>query len=292
MFKNLFQVSGNRRPVACGIEAGITLVKIALRDTEGGLRCFFVRYPELGAILASLREINLDTIGVTGRGALSIKSKLRENVVKVNEFVACGTGARYLLRTQNQDSPTPFILVDLGTGTSILSVDGAMVRRLGGTALGGGTLVGLSRLLTRRNLNYSELCDLAQNGIRSKIDLQVQDVYEVGEVSISPHFTASNFGKIALGGIGSSEESDWVLGAIGMIGENIGLLACSFAEAAQCNLVCYGGATLRNIPALTDVLSDTTVCMGKRPVILPHCEYLGALGALELSYQAGGNRGC
>lgn len=290
MFKNLFQVSGNRRPVACGIEAGITLVKIALRDAEGGLRCFFVRYPELGAILVALREVQLETIGVTGRGALSIKSKLRDNVIKVNEFVACGTGARYLLRTQNQESSAPFILVDLGTGTSILSVDGTMVRRLGGTALGGGTLVGISRLLTRRNLNYSEICELAQAGVRSKIDLQVQDVYEAGEVNISPHFTASNFGKVALGGVGTSEEGDWVLGAIGMIGENIGLLACSFAEAAKCDLVCYGGATLRNIPALTDVLSETTTCMGKRVVILPHCEYLGALGALELSNQAGGSK--
>ncbi|MBQ7567907.1 hypothetical protein IJT17_03795 [bacterium] len=285
MFKSLFQVSGSRRPVACGIEAGITLVKIALRDAEGSLRCFFVRYPELGSILTSLSNLELRTIGVTGRGAVSIKNKLRDRVIKINEFVACGAGARYLMKTQQGDHNEPFVLVDVGTGTSIMAVKGTKVTRLGGTALGGGTLVGLGRIMTKRNLNYSDLCEIANRGVRSKIDLQVRDVYEAGEINISPNFTASNFGKVALGGIEASEEADWIMGLIGLIGENIALLACSLAENAECLQLCYGGATLRNIPALTEVLLESTQCMGKRALILPHCEYLGALGALDLSSQ-------
>ncbi|MDO5297263.1 MAG: hypothetical protein Q4F00_11675 [bacterium] len=285
MFKSLFQVKGTRRPVACGIEAGITLVKIALRDAEGSLRCFFVRYPDLGSILTSLQNLDLKTIGVTGRGAISIKNKLRDRVIKINEFVACGAGARYLLKTQKRSDSDPFVLVDVGTGTSIMAVKGSAVTRLGGTALGGGTLVGLGRIMTRRNLNYGELCDIAQNGLRSKTDLQVRDVYEPGEINISPSFTAANFGKVALGGLEASEEADWIMGLIGLIGENISLLACSLAENVECLQLCYGGATLRNIPALTEVLLESTQCMGKRALILPHCEYLGALGALDLSSQ-------
>ena len=283
MFKSLFQVSGSRRPVACGIEAGITLVKIALRDAEGSLRCFFVRYPELASILTSLKNLDLKTIGVTGRGALSIKGKLNARVMKINEFVACGAGARYLLRTQNRDENEPFVLVDVGTGTSVMAVKGTMVTRLGGTALGGGTLIGLGRIVTRRNINYGELCDIAQHGTRAKIDLQVRDVYEQGEVGVDPNFTASNFGKVALGGIDASDESDWISGLIGLIGENIALLAISLADTVNCSHICYGGATLRNIPALTEVLLYSAQCFGKRALILPHCEYLGALGALDLS---------
>ncbi len=285
MFKSLFQVDGSRRPVACGIEAGITLVKIAMRDAAGSLRCFFVRYPELRAVLGSLKKLQLRSIGVTGRGSLTIKGSMDRSICKINEFVACGAGARYLLKSMHKDDTRPFILVDVGTGTSVLAVNGSMVTRLGGTALGGGTLMGLGRIIVRRNLNYSDMSDIAKGGTRAKVDLRVCDVYENGEICIASDFTAANFGKVALGGIEASNEADWMMGLIGLIGENIALLSCSLADNAHCTDLCFGGATLRSIPALTEVLTDSVNALGKRATILPHCEYLGALGALELSCQ-------
>ena len=284
MFNSLFPTEGPQRPVACGIEAGITLAKVALCDASGKLRCFFVRFSEIDAVLEPMRRMKLQTIGVTGRGALGIKLKMGDCVRKYDEFEACGVGARYLMRAGRHDVNRSFVVTDVGTGTSVIAVEGRHVRRLGGTALGGGALIGLCRAITRRNLSYAEIAELIKTGDRARVDLQVHDVYEGGEVNIAPSFTASNFGRVALSGMPEGQESDLVLGVIGMIGENIALLSCSLADTIGCRTVCYGGTTLRNIESLTKTLCDTSVALGKQALVLPHCEYLGALGALELCH--------
>ena len=73
------------------------------------------------------------------------------------------------------------LVVSVGTGTSVMLVDGLSVTRVGGTALGGGTVMGLGSLLTG-SLRFSHLAGLAAEGQRQNVDLRVSDIYRPGEI--------------------------------------------------------------------------------------------------------------
>ena len=89
-----------------------------------------------------------------------------------------------------------YLLVSVGTGTSILLVDGASVTRIGGTALGGGTLLGLAAGLLGTS-DFDEIAALAQRGSRQTVDLLVSDIYPAGGIALAGDLTAANFGKYA-----------------------------------------------------------------------------------------------
>ena len=58
----------------------------------------------------------------------------------------------------------------------MLSVGDRRVERVGGTALGGGTVVGLGKLLLGVE-SFAELAAMAERGDRRTVDLLVGDVY-------------------------------------------------------------------------------------------------------------------
>ena len=59
---------------------------------------------------------------------------------KVDEFLCDGQGARFESGLDN------FIVVSMGTGTSLVLCEGDNIRHIGGIGIGGGTLSGLSRI--------------------------------------------------------------------------------------------------------------------------------------------------
>ena len=67
----------------------------------------------------------------------------------------------------------PYLLVSIGTGVSILRVDGPRKHeRISGSTIGGGTYWGLCRLLTGSD-SFSDVLDLAMKGDPSKVDMMV-----------------------------------------------------------------------------------------------------------------------
>ena len=73
-------------------------------------------------------------------------------------------------KTYDFSNPYPFILVNIGSGVSILSVRGpGQYERVCGTSLGGGTFLGLCCLLTKCN-TFEEALELAANGDNKKVD--------------------------------------------------------------------------------------------------------------------------
>ncbi|CAK0886139.1 unnamed protein product, partial [Prorocentrum cordatum] len=95
----------------------------------------------------------------------------------------------------------PLILVSFGTGVSILRVDSAEPNdfvRVGGTACGGGTFLGLARALTSAE-TFGEALDLAEGGDASHADKLVQDIYGAEgskSLGLPGGLTACNFGKL------------------------------------------------------------------------------------------------
>jgi type II pantothenate kinase len=71
----------------------------------------------------------------------------------------------------------PYLVVNIGSGVSILKVSGpGSYERVSGTSLGGGTYWGLCRLLTNC-ATYEEVLDIAENGDAGTVDMLVKDIY-------------------------------------------------------------------------------------------------------------------
>ena len=80
--------------------------------------------------------------------------------------VALRTGPKY-----------PYLLVNIGTGVSMMLVEReGEFRRVGGTALGGGTFFGLVKLLTGCE-TFDKAISLARKGNHMNVDLLVRDIY-------------------------------------------------------------------------------------------------------------------
>lgn len=262
-----------------GIDFGGTLAKVLLRRTgaaagagEKGL------FPigDIGALeklLASCRPVR---IGATGAGARSAQEWLARlaPVTIVDEFQASAEGERILLLEAGLAPGDPHLLVSIGTGTSMLKITRDGAARVGGTALGGGTLRGLGELLARES-GHEALARLSESGDSRKVDLLVSDFYPAGEIALGTDLTAASFGRLA-----SREPADLAAAVVRLVGENIALLAGALASSHGCADVVYAGATLRGHELFQRVLENATALTGRRALFLPNGEFAGAAGAM------------
>ena len=112
------------------------------------------------------------------------------------------------------------IVVSMGTGTSFIRVDGDSIEHLGGMAIGGGTLQGLSRILFKTH-DIRHVMSMAMRGDVSAVDLQIKDISRTEIPGLPYGVTASNFGKAEA----NAEPDDVAAGIINMILQAIGSAA-------------------------------------------------------------------
>lgn len=279
--------------VRVGVDVGATLAKVAVEEGAPPSGPRFELHPaaELDRVAERVDALSPDGVGVTGGGARALAERLRTPAAQVNEFAAWGAGASVLLhraerRAECGDGPPPavedrYLLVSVGTGTSVLLVDGIAVSRVGGTALGGGTVLGLSTALLGID-DFERLCQLAEKGDRARVDLLVSDIYGAGEIPLIGDATASAFGRLARGRAEVSTE-DLAAAVMHLVAENVALVCHGLSAATQTRQVVFGGSTLRNNPALARVLTTITEQLGREATLLPDGEFAGAVGSLELA---------
>ncbi len=267
--------------VGCGVDMGASLAKVAFRNALGDLVLRLFPVKELAAVIQAVGGQGVRYLGLTGGGAMELGGHLA-GVTPVNEFAAWGVGCRSLLRRRQVDVQEPFLLVSVGTGTSVMLVDGMSVSRVGGTALGGGSILGLCRALVGP-LDFPELCALAARGSRAQVDLLVSDIYGPGGIALNGDLTASNFGRLAHPGTLPPEPADLVAGVMGLVGENVALVTGGLAVAARVQRIIFAGSTLRGNPVLAEVLVGVTAMLGRPSTVLEDGEFCGAVGALELA---------
>src|SRR5699024_6038614 len=155
------------------------------------------------------------------------KSGYLKNIVKqagtiVDEFTALTEGTRFLLHKEKAEVNDEFILVSVGTGTSIFHVTQDRFERLLGSGIGGGTLMGLGKLISGEN-TFQELVELANTGDHKKSDLLVRDIYAPNEPPLLGNLTAANFGKAHLNR--EADTPDHMAALVQFIGETLLLLA-------------------------------------------------------------------
>lgn len=280
---------GSRAGLSIGVDWGATLAKVAVQRPGAPTEFQLLPGAEAEAVLRLLGELLAlaepgdARVGVTGGGTDRLVREV-PGAVPINEFAAWGAGASAMLSETNGGAPMQrHLLVSLGTGTSVLLVDGLSVMRVGGTALGGGTLLGLAAGLIGSS-DFAHVAGLARKGSRRHVDLLVSDIYPAGGIPLAGDLTAANFGKLAsrLRARDAVADADIAHALMGLLGENVALVCAGFAALSQVQRIVFGGSTLRGNEALVEILGGITRALGREPVFLPRGEYAGALGALLL----------
>jgi type II pantothenate kinase len=260
-----------------GLDLGASLHKVA-RASDAGLgdleiATFPADAPDALAFVRAAAPARVVLAGGRAPAAAAALAPVATSVV--SEFDAWARGAGIVAARAGETIAEPYLLVSLGTGTSILLVDEGRATRVAGTALGGGTLVGLASLLLG-GARYDELVALAARGSRRDVDLLLGDVYP--DIAI-PEFTAAHFGKLR-----SRRPEDVAHAIVGMVAESVALIAANQAMARGVACVVYGGSVLVRNPALAEVLTAMTGYFGLRVVVPAEGAHCGAVGCLAMAF--------
>ncbi len=218
---------------------------------------------ELGAI---------DRVLMTGVGSSFINKPIYElECNKVSEFASVGLGGLYLSDLDEA------IVVSMGTGTALIHAkkgkDGANINYLGGTGVGGGTLVGLSkRMLGIDNVEHIE--QLCETGNLDNVDLRIKDISADNNFQINEDITASNFGKLS----DLATSGDLALGIANMVAETIAMLSVFAARSYGVNNVVLTG-NLTVFPSITRVFEGLEDKFGVKFVIPKMSQFATVIGA-------------
>jgi type II pantothenate kinase len=182
--------------------------------------------------------------------------------------------------------PYPFMVVNVGSGVSILVVTGpGKFRRVTGTSLGGGTFLGLCCLLTGCT-SFEEAIKLAAKGDSTKVDKLVRDIYggDYSKFGLNGDLVASSFGQM-----NSAErreavsKEDLAKATLVTITNNIGSITrmCALTEGIE--RVVFVGNFLRVNTISMKLLSYAMEYWSGgalRALFLEHEGYFGAVGCL------------
>lgn len=261
-----------------GVDSGSSAVKLIEVDTSGKIlhKLMVNKIPIAKAIEVFINKekidkSNISKIVLTGVG----KDEIQENIyniptAKVDEFIAVGTGGLYL---SNQKKG---LVVSIGTGTAFVKANGKKFEHIGGTGVGGGTILNLSKKFGNIN-SFNEINEAILKGSLKNIDLTIQDV-AINEIKTLPKDTTSaNFGKINE----NVSKEDLILGTANMIFETIGVMAVFATQSMKHkNIIVIGNVA--TMPYINTVLHRIEkLHNGVRFIIPKQAEFATAIGAIK-----------
>ena len=271
-----------------GIDVGGSTTKIVgFRENSDGKRelisPFLVRATDpitsiYGAFGKFTSENNLDIsdidrIMVTGVGATHMSKpiySIKSNTVP--EFTAVGLGGLYLSGLDEA------IIVSMGTGTALVHAkkegNDTRINYLGGTGIGGGTLLGLTKKMIGID-TIEHIEKVAENGDLDKIDLRVKDIsIDADYTGVNANLTAANFGKLS----DLADSSDIALGLANMVAETIAMLAVFAARGNKIkDIVLIGNLT--TIKPVRDVFENLGEDFGVNFIIPKNASFGTVIGA-------------
>ncbi|CEP10507.1 hypothetical protein [Parasitella parasitica] len=182
----------------------------------------------------------------------------------------------------------PYMLVNIGSGVSILKVTGPdEFSRISGTSASGGTLWGLMSLLTKAT-SFDEMLEISKDGDNKNVDLLVGDIYGTDYTKLGLKATkiASSFGKVFKKGVQQSQDNfnacDIAKSLLFMVSNNIGQIAYLNAKQHDLKRIYFGGCFIRGHPITMNTLSYAINFWSNgdmKALFLRHEGHLGATGA-------------
>ncbi len=215
---------------------------------------------------------DIDKVLMTGVGSSFIDRPIYSlNCKKVSEFESVGLGGLYLSGLDEA------IVVSMGTGTALIHAkkEGGITSTsyLGGTGVGGGTLLGLSRKMIGVD-TVEHLEQLCQTGNLDNIDLRIGDISGDKSFQINDEITASNFGKLS----DMATNNDIALGISNMVAETIAMLSVFAARNFGINSVVLTG-NLTALKSITNVFEGLEATFGVKFIIPEMSQFATVIGA-------------
>lgn len=214
---------------------------------------------------------DIEKVMVTGVGSEFLGNNIYGiEAVHVNEFIANGKGGLYL---SNMDEA---IVVSMGTGTAYVYSNRKTgeYTHLGGTGVGGGTLVGIAdKLLGIRSAQH--VAELALGGDLNNIDLMISDITE-NDISptLQSNATASNFGKVS----DLATREDIALGLVNMVFETVAMMGIFSARMKNIkDIVLIGNLTV--LPQAESIFGKLQKMFGVNIIIPKNAAYGTVIGA-------------
>ena len=212
---------------------------------------------------------DIEIVKITGVGSAKItKSIYGLNCQHVSEFDCIGLGGMYLSGLDHA------IVASLGTGTALIHArTGMKPEYLGGTGVGGGTLVGLSKRMLGLN-NIQNIQELADEGDLDMIDWRIGNIKKNILPGAPEKMTASNFGNISE----IASKSDVALGIINMVFETIGMVSIFAARNYDLkDIVLIGNLTTLN--KAKEIFTGLNTMFGMNFIIPENSQFGTVIGA-------------
>ena len=224
---------------------------------------------------------DISKVMMTGVGASYVKNNLYGlECQRVAEFDSIGRGGTYL------SGLSEALVVSMGTGTAIVHAraDGRM-QYLGGTGVGGGTLMGLSKLLLNAEaVNHIE--KYAEAGSLDNIDLRIKDMTAMNSLTqLESDLTAANFGKLS----DIATKEDIALGIMNLVFETVGMVSIFAARSVGAkDIILTGNVTrLAHCRRKFEEFNRLEVARGLNFLIPERSRYATAIGAAMIGMRWG-----
>lgn len=269
--------------VVIGIDVGGSTTKIVGYTDSGKLVSMLkveAADPQTSAYGALGKFINENSLALndvariilTGVGASLFKKDVYNIPTStVDEFQAIGLGGLELSGKKEG------LIVSMGTGTAFVRAGKDGIYHIGGSGVGGGTVLGLCSQMCGAT-SFKTVEEMAQSGSLAKVDLNIKDISSGSIATLPPDTTASNFGKMEDG----ATHADITLGVLNMTFQTIGMMAVFACRNDSVKDVILTG-TLSQVPFAKQVFQALHKMHGIAFIIPPHAIYATATGA-ALSY--------
>ncbi len=265
-----------------GIDSGTSFVKLIDVDEQGKI----LHKLMLGkkAIKESLKifinkenidKNNISRIILTGVGEEEILNDIDKiPVTKIDEFRAIGKGGLYISNKKEA------LVVSIGTGTAFVNAKENEFTHLGGTGVGGGTLINLCKKLGNIN-SVNEINNRILNGNLENVDLTVGDITTKEIEALPKDTTSANFGKLN----DNATSNDIIRGIANMVFEAIGVMAVFAAQSTNNkNIIVIGNvATMPYINKVLKRVENLHKGKGIKFIISEQAEYATVIGAVKLA---------
>lgn len=258
-------IGGTTTDIA-GFKSGKVINPITVRadDPVASAAGALGKFMEVNSI--SLDQVRVIATTGVGSGGL-LKTLFGIPVVKIDEFTAIGTAGKFLTGLNKA------IVVSMGTGTAIVVVKNNAISHWGGSGVGGGTLMGLSRKILDIS-TVETLVEKASKGNLQNVDLSVGDMARRDLKNLPASVTASNFGKIS----DKASDNDLALALLNLVGQTIGLMGIWAARANKLTDIVLLGK-LAGIPPMKEITRKVADLYGMKFHIPRNAGFATAIGA-------------
>lgn len=216
-------------------------------------------------------------VKVTGGGSVKFRIELEHRLphlelVKIDEIEAISTGFSFLVHRPGAAfifksvsdprrsvpslevaAPFPLLLVNIGSGVSMIRIDGpGKYERVQGTPIGGGTVLGLGRALFGAT-TFEEIMELSMHGASSEVDVSVGEL--IGPPPDDDFWNyntlASSLTKLNTTDLQGVSRADLAQSIVRMVSYNIGNIAFLVSCLNKCTRIYFSGKFVnKHIPTM------------------------------------------